>query len=87
MSNHSGSYLLNDVLKKLEKESFFQFLGKEKTYEFVHYILDASFEHDCNPGEILQDIGERIGICSYCANPADEFVDGICKKCYEKDFC
>jgi hypothetical protein len=83
MSNHSGSYLLNDVLKTLEKESFFEFLGKEKTQSFVLSVIDASFEHDCNPHEILEDIGEHLGVCYCCRKPANEFVDGVCKQCYE----
>ncbi|WP_133511802.1 hypothetical protein [Candidatus Thiosymbion oneisti] len=31
MSNHSGSYMLNDVLNTLQRYSVFDALGKEKT--------------------------------------------------------
>lgn len=86
MSNHSGSYMLNDVLSMLEKNSVFDFLGKEKTQNLVMDIIKMSRRYDCNPGEILENIGERVGICYYCLNPADKFQDGICKKCYEKHF-
>ena len=34
MSNHSGSYMLNEILQMLEKNKFFEFMGKEKTHEF-----------------------------------------------------
>jgi recombinational DNA repair protein RecR len=85
MSNHSGSYMLNEILKMLEKESIFEYLGKEKTQKIVFDIINMSYQYDCNPGEILEDIGERVGICYYCKRPADEFCDGVCKKCYEKD--
>lgn len=83
MSNHGGSYMLNGVLKILEKESVFQFLGKEKTQNLVFDILKISYQYDCNPGEILEDIGGRIGICSCCQSIAEEFHDGVCKTCHE----
>ncbi len=83
MSNHSGSYMLNNVLEMLEKQSVFEYLGKEKTRSLVHDIVNMSYQYDCNPGEILEDIGERVGICYYCLGSAEEFHDGICKKCYD----
>ncbi|MEA2061007.1 MAG: hypothetical protein U9P10_10965 [Thermodesulfobacteriota bacterium] len=86
MSNHSGSYMLNDVLRMLEKKEIFDFLGKEKTQDLVLNVLKMSYQYDCNPGEILEDIGERVGICYYCQSPAEKFHDGICEKCYKKDF-
>ncbi len=86
MSNHSGSYMLNNVLMMMEERSVFKLLGKEETQALVIDIIKMSEQYDCNPGEILDDIGERVGVCYYCQNPADEFHDGICKSCYEKDF-
>jgi len=76
--------MLNDILRMLERESVFEYLGKEKTQNLVLDILKMSYRYDCNPGEILEDIGERVGLCYYCSKPADEFRDGICRKCYEK---
>ena len=86
MSNHSGSYMLNNILKILEQESVFQLLGKEKTQNLIFDILKMSYQYDCNPGEILEDIGEQVGICYCCQSTADEFHDGICKTCHETDF-
>lgn len=79
--------MLNGVLRILERESFFEHIGKERTQKIVLDILELSYEYDCNPGEILEDIGERVGICYYCNNPADEFRDGMCKGCHEKNYC
>lgn len=86
MSNHSGSYMFNAVLKMLERESVFEYLGRKRTQEIVFEIIKMSHQYDCNPGEILEDIGERVGVCYYCNKPVDEFRDGICKECYEADF-
>ena len=73
MSNHSGSYMLNEVLKKLDKKSVFALLGKEKTQALVQEIINISHAYDCNSGEILEDMAERVGVCSYCLESADEF--------------
>ena len=88
MSNHSGSYMLNDVLHLLNEQSVFDFLGKEKTQKLVLDIIMKSHQYDCNPGEILEGLGEQIGVCYSCCETAEEFshekhYDGICKRCYE----
>lgn len=79
MSNHTGSYMINDILKTLEKISVFEILGREKSRSLVLDILEISTQYDCNPGEVLQDIGEKIGICYHCQSAAEEFHDDICK--------
>ena len=81
MSNHSGSYMLNDVLNILDKESIFEHLGRERTQNLALKILDLSFDYDCNPGEILEGIGDRVGVCYMCRNRSDEFIGNVCKKC------
>lgn len=85
MSNHSGSYMLNSVLIMLERESVFERLGKDKTHHLVREILEISDDYDCNSGEILSEIGERLSLCYYCRKPADKFRDGICERCHEED--
>lgn len=85
MSNHSGSFMLNGVLKMMEEQSVFSLLGKAKTQVLVKDIIKLSDDYDCNPDEILDDIGERVGICYYCEEPAEEFHDGVCKSCCEED--
>ena len=85
MSNHSGSYLLNDVLKKLEEFEIFELLGKEKNQQLVLDIIDIGQACDCNSGEILEDIGSRLGICYYCLKPAEEFADdAMCINCEQE---
>ena len=84
MSNHSGSYMLNEVLKKLDEKSVFALLGKEETQTLVQEIIKISYAYDCNPGEILEDMAERVGVCSYYLEGADEFYDGVCQRCYEE---
>jgi recombinational DNA repair protein RecR len=85
VSNHSGSYMLNDVLRMLERYSVFDMLGDKKTQELVLEIVRMSDDYDCNVDEILDNIGEHVGVCYDCLRPAREFRDGICKECWERD--
>ena len=86
MSNHSGSYMLNEILKTLLSHSVFESLETEKTQSIVLALLKIADDYDCNPGEILEGIGERLGVCYYCQSAAQDFRDGVCLNCYERDF-
>ncbi len=81
MSNHSGSYMLHDVLTLLEKRGFFADLEPEGIREFLKEIVKIGHHHDCNQGEILEGIGERMGVCYCCMEPAESFEHGLCPSC------
>ena len=86
MSNHDGSYLLNHMLKTIDHYGFFQSLEKEKLADFMENLRNLSWEHDCNPGEILDEIGEKLGICYECWDHGENFEDGVCEKCQKEYF-
>ena len=81
MSNHSGSYMLNSLLVMLERESFFSQIGPERTTEFVSDVLRLAHGYDGNPGEVLDGIGERLGICYQCHQRRDALEHGVCASC------
>ncbi len=81
MSNHSGSYMLNSLLTMIERESFFSDIGPERTAEFLSHVRRLTLEHDGNPGEVLDGIGERLGICYHCFQQYDELRHGVCSSC------
>ena len=81
MSNHSGSHMLNSMLARLEQEAFFSEIGPEKTEEFFRHICALSWDYDCNPGEIMDGIGERLAICNTCLGPSEELDHGRCASC------
>lgn len=83
MSNHDGSCMLNEVLLVLEKYNFFSKLTQEELTNFVHDVVYISNCHDCNSGEIFDDVGKRIKYCYCCKKFAKEFDDdsGMCKEC------
>lgn len=84
MSNHGGSYLLNGVITLLNQRDVFNTIGKDHTLSFIKEVIDLGHYHDCRVGEILEDIGEKLGICYNCIEFADSLTDsGWCVKCEE----
>lgn len=77
--------MLNQVLHLLEERHFFESLGRKKTMNFVKEVLEVGCEWGCADGEVLDGVGQRLGICHCCHdyhNPADFKGDsGICKVC------
>jgi hypothetical protein len=85
MSNHDGSYMLNEVIKLMEANNVFLRLGKKRSQSLLLSMIKLAVrEHDCNVGEILEGLGKRLGICAYCCKPATEFRSGedICRDCW-----
>jgi len=81
MSNHNGSYILHDTLYLLKNMDIFKEIGIKKTREFTLELIKLGRRYDGNPGEILQDIGEDIGICYYCLHESNDMKYGLCKEC------
>jgi hypothetical protein len=81
MSNHSGSYLLNEIIALLDREQVFQLLGQENGQRLItDIVVLATKKYDCNAGEILEGY-EAFGICYSCLSPNDDLQDGLCPKC------
>lgn len=84
MSNHSGGYMLNNVLEIAKDMEILDTIGKERTYEFVMSLIKLGRHYDCNDFEILEDIGQELGICYHCLKENEELECGICPKCKEE---
>ncbi len=83
MSNHGGSYMLNEIIGLMEQNGIFGYLGSEKSRHFLKDMIGISRDYDCNSGEILEGIGEKFRICYSCLNYAEDFEEGLCKNCVE----
>jgi hypothetical protein len=82
MANHSGSYMLNEVFRRLHQTGFVDFLGKQRSQEFVLDIVNwACRKYDCHEGEILAELGATFGVCAYCLQPAQKIIDDWCLIC------
>lgn len=89
MSNHSGSYLIQDVLAIIEELGFFENIEKQKISNLCKKIASMAMGHyDCNPGEIMDKISPKHGICYHCwgvvsDNEKNDGFHGFCRKCNE----
>lgn len=83
MSNHAGSYLLNATIKLMDKHEVFKKIGSEETLLLIADIINLRGGFDLNPGEILEKIGEKLGICYLCIKYSEQLTEnfGVCKKC------
>lgn len=82
MSNHSGSYMLNEVLCTAKDMGIFEAIGEEKARKFALALIEIGEDYDCNNGEIFEDIGKELGLCYCCLSEAEDINDnGLCKKC------
>lgn len=50
MSNHEGSYLLNNVLLAAQKAGLFKTTSKKQKRAFLNEVIQIAFDYDCNPG-------------------------------------
>ena len=89
MSNHSGSYLIQDVLTVIEELGFFKNIEKQRISNLCKKIaLMAMCNYDCNPGEMMDKISPKYGICYHCwdvvsDNEKNDDFHGFCRKCNE----
>jgi len=81
MSNHAGSYMLNEMLQLMEQRSVFEKIGREASQQLVLEIVKLSDRYDCNAGEILEDLGERLAICSFCRAVRPDVQNSGCGVC------
>lgn len=82
MSNHSGSYMLNDVLSLMLKQGIWDKLSKDQRQNFMEGIIKITDGYDGNAGEVVDGIAEALGYCYWCECivPA-VYEDSLCSKC------
>ena len=61
MSNHSGSYMLNDVLSLMLKQGIWDKLSKDQRQNFMEGIIKITDEYDGNAGEVVDGIADALG--------------------------
>ena len=83
MSNHDGSYMLNEVLQTMLEMRIDERIGRPMTLEFVKRVVKIGNAHDGNPGEILEDL-EKIGLCYLCLEESGDLENGLCPSCSDE---
>ena len=81
MSNHSGSYLLNETLIALDQLNVFGLIGIEKTQQFFEDLKRIASYWDCNSNEILEGLSEKLNICYSCFSYDENLDNGLCSSC------
>jgi hypothetical protein len=82
MSDHTGSYMLNEILELMDQTQIFNLLGQEKTQTFIRDMLKISCRnYDCNAGEILDGLTDRFEICYCCRKSTRDLNQGLCSEC------
>ncbi len=76
--------MLNEVILLLEEQGILQYLGKEKTLDLLKKIGDIGAGEDCNYGEILDVIGQKLNICYMCWNYKENLERGVCEPCRKR---
>ncbi len=85
MSNHDGSYLLNEVLRLFEERGLFPTQATPAIQQILSDVVRLADEYDCNSHEILSGLGERFHVCESCTNPCEALEDGRCQSCNTED--
>jgi hypothetical protein len=82
MSNHSGSYMLNEILNLLNQEKAFASFDQSKKQSIIREIIKiATTEYDCNSGEILESLTDEFEMCYCCLKSSNNLEDGLCENC------
>ncbi len=82
MSNHSGGRMLNKVLNMLNQEQVFASVDQSKKQSIIREIVNlASWQYDCNSGEILEGLTDEFEMCYGCLESSNNLEDGLCENC------
>jgi hypothetical protein len=86
MSNHSGGYMLNELLHGMHSLGLFANMQDDTRVNLVDKLLRTCFSHDCNWGEIIdEELAELFGVCRYCRRIRPDIKNlGYCSTCYEE---
>jgi hypothetical protein len=82
MSNHSGSRMLNDVIKMLDRQQIFSAMDKDTAQKLIKDIVQmASLQYDCNRGEILAGHSQKFNLCYCCLADTCNLKDELFPTC------
>jgi hypothetical protein len=87
MSNHSGSYMLNEFLHRLAEMGILKDISAAQKRSICDFLLSTSNDYDCNWEEIVDvEIAVTLETCAYCsrASTAISAETGYCDKCNQE---
>lgn len=81
MSNHAGSYMLNEAITILNRHRVFAGIDKTARRTLMREIVAMADRYDCNQGEVLAEVAAEFYLCSYCLADTDNPADELCPTC------
>ena len=84
MSNHSGSYMLNEIVHGLVDMGVLNELSAAQRKSLCELLWRVRGEYDCNWGEIMDaELARLLKACAQCADECEEVSadEGICAAC------
>lgn len=86
MANHRSSFMLNSVLKILEKNGIFKAADPQTVQKALLEVTTyATEEQDCNPAQVLDELGPQYGLCHGCLKAFPQVSrGGMCAACLDK---
>ncbi len=83
MSNHTGSYILNEILREVIGLDMLAALSDQQVERLIRKIWELCWKYDCNWGEIIDEsLAGHLGVCRSCGDRGMELnKDGYCAEC------
>ncbi len=83
MSNHSGSYMINELLHEINSTGLFSHLLDEARVKFIGKVIQIGRSYDCNLAEIIdEELACLLSVCRYCGKTKPEIgKGGYCVAC------
>jgi hypothetical protein len=87
MSNHSGSYMLNEFLHGLLEMGILKEMSATQKTSLDKLLRSAVYQHDCNWDEIIDaELATVLETCAYCRCRSTAICadNGYCVKCNQE---
>ncbi|MBS2039247.1 hypothetical protein JST97_29960 [bacterium] len=86
MANHRSSFMLNSVLKILDRNGVFNQVDRGLVQKALLEVASyATEEQDCNPAQVLDELGPQFGLCYSCLKAHPQVSrGGLCAACLDK---
>lgn len=83
MSNHSGGYILNELLHEINTLGLLTHISDESKEKLIMKLLKLCGGYDCNWGEIIdEELASLFSVCRYCRKTKPEIgKGGYCVTC------
>ena len=86
MSNHSGGYMLAEVLDEFQEIGLLDAATSQQRTRIAKALWRLKWKYDCNWGEILDTkMAQLLNVCRYCGKTDTSLnIEAVCPSCEAK---